>query len=110
MLDAKGTLPCHLEVDYDNNLLFASNYGSGTFTAYRIDESTGVIKKEVAVFNYGKGSGVYDFGFQDNSHAHAAYKFKNYVFVMDLGSDRIWRYKVKMKVFFKSEYFMENHT
>jgi len=32
---------------------------------------------------------------QADAHAHGAFVYKNFVYVADLGSDKIWHYKVR---------------
>ena len=94
MLDSKGGGPVHVNLDQHNHLILVSNYPSGTFASFRIDQETGALREDSAtVFAYGKGSSK---GFdQEWSHPHSAYSFKGkFIYVLDLGSDKVWRYKV----------------
>ena len=43
---------------------------------------------------YGKGSNVVP-DRQEYAHAHGAFTWGPYVYVADLGSDKIWKYKVQ---------------
>ena len=48
--------------------------------------------------SYGAGSGGNP-GRQNDSHAHAVHTFNQFVYVMDLGSDKIWHYEVQNDTF-----------
>ena len=72
-------------------MLYVANYGN-SFSAFQIDES-GKIVQEVYNEAYGKGSNVVT-DRQGDAHPHAVYIWYDFVFVVDLGADKIWRYRV----------------
>ena len=74
-------------------LLHVSNYAGGSFTSFKIDENSGEIKGQVYNEYYGMGSNVVP-DRQEYAHAHGAWTWGPYVYVADLGSDKIWCYKV----------------
>jgi len=89
---SNGTGPCHVKVHTGYGLLHVSNYGGGSFTSYKIDENSGEIKGQIYNEYYGKGSNVVP-DRQEYAHAHGAFTWGPYVYVADLGSDKIWKYK-----------------
>ncbi len=90
---AKGTSPCHLNVDKTGRALVVANYGSGSVVAMPVkpDGSLG----EVAGFIQHKGSSV-DKRRQAGPHAHSVNYSQNNKFVVaaDLGLDQVLVYKI----------------
>ena len=80
-----------MALDDFRKLLYVANYGN-SFSAFQIDDN-GKIVKEVYNEAYGKGSNVVTER-QGEAHPHAVYMWYDYVYVVDLGSDKIWRYRV----------------
>lgn len=96
-IEAKRTLgwgPAHVHVDQQNKFIYVANYGGGSFTAFKLnnDFSIGsVMLNDV----YGKGSGADPEGRQALAHAHGTAVFGRHVYVVDLGSDKIFHYEVR---------------
>jgi len=96
-VEAKRTLgwgPAHVAVDEENKFIYVANYGGGSFTAFKLnaDFSIGsVMLNDV----YGRGSGADPEGRQAASHAHGTSVFGRHVYVVDLGSDKIFHYEVR---------------
>lgn len=79
-------------------LLHIANYGkadnTGTYTAYRVNLLNGEIKEKIFTHSFGDGSNFYP-DRQAKSHPHGVAPFKNFIYVADLGADKIWHFKVK---------------
>jgi len=96
-VETKTTLgwgPAHVKVDEENKFIYVANYGGGSFTAFKLnaDFSIGsVMLNDV----YGRGSGADPEGRQAASHAHGSSVFGRHVYVVDLGSDKIFHYEVR---------------
>ena len=89
----KGTGPAHVALNTEFNIIFISNYGSGSVVVYSIDPVTGDIGAEPLYFEeYERGSGVVP-DRQEASHAHGSFFFRDNAYVADLGGDIIWHYK-----------------
>ena len=91
-----GPTPTHLEFDSNRNILYVANYGvnsGGSFSAFKIDSKDGTILENIYNEAYGAGSNVVP-DRQKDSHPHAVNIFKNNVYVLDLGCDKIWHYKI----------------
>ena len=83
-------------MDETHGLLHVANYNGGSYTAFSIDKNNGKILEKVFLESYGKGSNVVP-SRQEDSHAHMVYFRNEFIFVVDLGSDKIWHYKVGIK-------------
>ena len=88
-----GGSPCHLSLDEVNGILHVANYGGGSYIAYLVDKNNGIIMEELYFEDYGKGSNVIP-DRQADAHAHMAFFFKHFIYVVDLGSDKIHHYRV----------------
>lgn len=89
-----GQGTCHIALDTANGLLHLSNYWAGVFTSYKVDPDSGEILDLAYTENYGSGSGVFP-DRQHHAHAHGAFMNGPATFyVSDLGSDKIWHYRV----------------
>ncbi len=91
-----GDNPCHVSVHPSGKLVFVSNYSGGTFSAYSV-AANGSLDQVIFTDQY-RGSGP-NKKRQDRSHAHYAEATPNgkYVYVTDLGADRIMNYTVSAK-------------
>jgi 6-phosphogluconolactonase len=81
-------------LDEEHGILHVANYGGGSYVAYSVDKTNGEILEEIFFEDYGKGSNV-DPDRQADAHAHMAFFIKEFIYVVDLGSDKIHHYKVK---------------
>ena len=88
-----GGGPCHLVVDKTGRILFVANYGSGNVASFAI-EANGRIGKMTGLDQHG-GSSV-DPRRQQGPHAHAVVLSPDnrFLFVPDLGLDRILIYRI----------------
>ena len=89
---AHGGLPCHVATDNSGKFVFAANYGSGSVPVYPVLED-GQLGSATTVIQH-QGSSVNP-NRQEGPHAHAAIVSPDnrYVFVPDLGLDKIMVYK-----------------
>nr|WP_295931473.1 lactonase family protein [uncultured Dyadobacter sp.] len=90
---SEGTGPCHVSVHSTGKMAFVSNYGGGSFSAYNIG-TDGKLSAPVYKEQYtGTGPNAKR---QDKAHAHFATASPDgrYVYVTDLGSDKIMNYTV----------------
>ena len=93
-VSVKGYGPAHVALNTEYNVIFISNYGSGSVAVYSIDPSSGAIGDEPLYSEaYESGSGVVP-DRQEAAHAHGAFFFKDNAYVCDLGGDKIWHYNV----------------
>ncbi|MCL2447384.1 MAG: lactonase family protein [Polyangiaceae bacterium] len=87
----RGTFPAHLSVAPSGTFLLASNYGTGTFLAYRLgpDGSIGTLTGEARGAGNGAGPRA---DRQEGPHAHQILTGPDgrCIFGVDLGSDRIY--------------------
>ena len=88
-----GAAPCHVNLDEENGILHVANYNGGSYIAYSVNKDNGAIVEKIYFENYGKGSGVVP-SRQEDAHAHMVFYIRNFIYVVDLGSDKIWHYKV----------------
>lgn len=90
---SEGMGPCHVSVHPAGKMAFVSNYGGGSFSAYNVGEdgklSTPVYKEQYT----GTGPNAKR---QEKAHAHFATAGPDgkYVYVTDLGSDKVMNYSV----------------
>ena len=77
----------HLLVDKSQSRAYAANYGGSTFSVIKLnaDETLGDLD---VVMEYGEGC-------RDASHPHQTFSRGNWVWVVDLGCDRLWHYKLE---------------
>ena len=92
-VSAKGAGTCHVAVDHTGRCLFAANYTGGSAASFRI-AADGRLSEAVSEFHYpGHGSNA---DRQEQSHAHRATVSPDnrYVYINDLGLDRIHSYRL----------------
>ena len=88
-----GTGTCHVKLHAEYGLLYVANYAGGSFTAIQINKETGGFMDRAYNEFYGMGSNVKP-DRQEMAHAHEVMTYGEFVYVVDLGSDKIWHYKV----------------
>ena len=88
----EGGGPAHVSVSADGQNVFATNYGGGSLTTYKV-ETSGGLSAPVTHLQY---TPVDDLPKHRLPHAHEATPTPdgNWLLVNDLGSDRIWIYHV----------------
>lgn len=86
--------PCHVSVSADGRLLLTAQYSGGSVAAFALAED-GMIEKQTALIDHGKGSGVVPRR-QDEAHAHwtGFSPDGEFAFVPDLGRDEVVIYRV----------------
>ena len=93
---SEGTGPCHVSVDPSGKMAFASNYGGGSFSAYTL-QTDGKLNPATYTEQFtGTGPNTKR---QEKAHAHFATTSPDgkYVYVVDLGSDKIMNYVPDLK-------------
>ena len=99
MHPSKGTAPAHVSLDTTNHLLHVTNYDfeSGTYAAYKLDKGTGVIRENIFVDNF---TSEIEIGLQGQkaSHAHQTVTHNNFIYVVDLGLNKIIHYQVMYNI------------
>ncbi|QRR02073.1 lactonase family protein [Dyadobacter sandarakinus] len=93
---SEGENPCHVAVHPSGKMVLASNYTGGSFTAYPV-EAGGKLGAPIYKEQY-SGTGP-NTRRQEKSHAHfsAATPDGRFVFVTDLGGDKIMNYAADAK-------------
>ena len=86
-----GVYPCHLAATPD--WLAVANYGSGNLAIFEVND--GALGERVDFVQH-TGSGP-NGQRQTKAHAHQAYLTSDGMLVPDLGSDRLYRYRVDVK-------------
>ena len=86
-----GTLPCSIDVDRTGACVLVANYGSGTISSYPVQRD-GTLGEAVSKIQH-EGSSI-DESRQQEPHAHMIRHDLdyNYVFVPDLGMDKVMIY------------------
>jgi 6-phosphogluconolactonase len=87
-----GTGPCHLAIDKTGHYIVVANYGSGSIACFRINPDGSIGEQTDHIQHTGKGANPRR---QEGPHAHyVAFSHNNlYVFVCDLGIDKVMIYK-----------------
>jgi 6-phosphogluconolactonase len=87
-----GNGPCYISVDDKNKFVFVGNYGGGSLSAIPIN-GDGSLGSDIQSFQH-QGSSINKD--QDKPHVHAAVLSEDnrYLFVPDLGTDKIYIYNV----------------
>ena len=93
---AGGNGPCYVSVDDKKQMVFAGNYGGGSLSATRLN-SDGSLSGDVQVIQH-EGSSV-NKSRQDKPHVHAVVLSPDnrYLFVPDLGTDKVNIYSIDSK-------------
>ncbi len=92
----EGNHPCHLAIDKSGKQLFASNYSGGNLAAFSIRADGGLDKAAFVSQHEGRGAHPER---QQKPHVHSSILSpdKEWLFVADLGSDKIVPYKINKK-------------
>ncbi len=90
-----GTEPAHVALDAARRLLYVTNYGGGSINIFRLAEADGaIVHPPIYTETFKEGSKV-DKERQEAPHLHGTFLYKDLAYVVDLGSDKIYAYKVK---------------
>jgi len=84
-LHTESVYTAHLLVDKEQGMAYAANYGGSSFTAMSLQDG------KLGAVAYLEGFGE---GCRDASHPHQTVAHKEWVWVVDLGCDTVWHYKV----------------
>lgn len=87
-----GSGPCFVTIDKENKMLITADYGGGSMSYFEITESGGITSPIIKEF---KGNSAHPTR-QTESHVHhiAFSPDERFVFVNDLGTDKIYRFEV----------------
>lgn len=91
-----GNGPCFVTVNRNNNLLVTADYGEGSVSYMNITADSG--KLDIPIINKFEGKSVHPTR-QTQSHVHHAIfsPDEHFLFVNDLGTDKIYRYQIKQE-------------
>ena len=104
-INGNESYACHLSTNYNDKILFESNYGDGTLSIFEIDGR--LIRKNLTINHYGKSIDPLR---QDHSYLHFAREIpgSKEILACDLGADMVILYefddnytRVKTKTEFK---------
>lgn len=92
-VSAEGRGPAHISVDPRGRFVYVSNYGEGNFAVFKVG-ADGSLGKTTAVVKH-TGSSI-NTGRQAAPHVHSIIPSAdgNFIYVSDLGTDKIMIYKV----------------
>jgi 6-phosphogluconolactonase len=85
-LSLESVYPAHVLVDIEHGLAFTANYGGGSVTVVNMENAS--LSHVVQVLTYGEGC-------RDASHPHQIVRMGDWVWVIDLGCDSIYTYRVE---------------
>lgn len=88
-----GAAPCYISIDSDSKHIVTANYTGGSITVFNINEDGSLAPQDELHKFAGKGT---DEERQTQPHLHCV-RFspdENYLFADDLGTDKIYRFKV----------------
>jgi len=83
--------PCHVSVDATGKFVFVANYQGGVAMVYRRMEDGSL---EIAQQLNHEGSGPHPNQNESHTHMTKVSPDNNFLFVPDLGSDKIWSYRI----------------
>lgn len=89
--------PCYVSVDKAKKLVFAGNYGGGSVTAAHLNDDGSFATDNIQTIKH-EGSSV-NKERQEKPHVHSVVLSPddNYLLVPDLGTDRVYQYRVDSK-------------
>ena len=87
-----GDGPCHVTVDEGSKYVFAGNYGGGSLSAIPI-EGEGSLGQDIQVIQH-QGSSIHKNQNKPHVHATVLSPDNRYLFVPDLGTDKISIYQI----------------
>ncbi len=90
-----GTDPAHVALDAERRVLYVTNYSGGSLSVFRLSTEDGAIQYPPIFLETIKGGSLVDKVRQEAAHLHGAFLHKDSVYVVDLGSDAIYHYRVK---------------
>ncbi|MFD0990200.1 lactonase family protein [Mariniflexile jejuense] len=85
-VSSNGEGPCHISLNKQGNKAVVSNYRGGSAAIYSINRD-GKLNEATQVFNYNSAENV--------SHAHSAQFFRDEIYIADLGTNKVYQYKLK---------------
>lgn len=93
---SQGDHPCYISIDQTGNWVAAGNYSSGTAAVFPVVKNGALGSVASTVAHQGKGSVA---GRQDGPHVHATVfaPDNQFLFVSDLGIDKICSYRFNQK-------------
>lgn len=93
-LSSEGAGPCHIGIDPKGRFVYVSNYGGGNLAVYPIKQD-GALGTATDIIQY-SGNSI-NTSRQEAPHVHSAIPSKDgkYVYVSDLGTDKIMIYEIE---------------
>lgn len=91
-LPSEGSGPCYIDMGAGDETVAVANYGSGTLAVYRVN-SSGKLEPSPQVREH-SGSGAVE-SRQKGPHAHCSLFKDNFLYVVDLGIDKIMSYRME---------------
>lgn len=90
---AEGIGTCHVSYNAIGSEVMVANYGSGSIACFGVDRDGAVGARTALIIFKGSGPNV---ARQQSPHAHSIYPGPdgNYVYACDLGSDKIWIFRL----------------
>lgn len=82
---------CHLFYRQESRTLYVSNYHEGNLTVYGMDANKQLQLLQTIPFT---GSSIHPNQEQAHIHFASCLKYKNFIFICDLGSDVVWVYQL----------------
>ena len=105
-ITSNGKDPCHVSVHNKDRILAVSNYSSGSFSVIAFDKSHGKFLKiiEARQLKFDGNGPVKER--QDKAYAHSAFfhPLKNFLYVCDLGGDKIHIFTFDLELNLVSSY------
>jgi 6-phosphogluconolactonase len=91
-VSSKGSAPCHVSVDRTGTFLFVANYNDGIAAAYKIKQDGSLTEATATYQHAGRGTTQRQAG--PHAHMAAVSPDNRFVWVADLGIDRLVSYKI----------------
>ena len=94
-LPVDGADPCHLSLDDTGHFLFVANYTSGSLAVFRLDKDGIPTEMSDHLQHTGHGTNAQR---QEGPHVHFSLFHQGELYVTDLGTDEIYRYRLNEKM------------
>jgi 6-phosphogluconolactonase len=91
-VSSHGSYPCYVSIDQSGNYVMTANYGSGTVALFPLQPNGALIEATSIDQHMGKEAAAG----HEGAHAHMIIPspYGNFVYAVDLGTDKIYLYKI----------------